>query len=119
MSLLGAILCAATPLLFFQFSMMGGADVKLLASLGALLLPREGLVVEFVAFAAAATLLPARLAYRGHLFSTLLGTVTMIANPLRPRQHRPTVPEGLRDRVHFCPFILVGMLFATLVAAAQ
>ena len=115
MSVMGAAVCAAVPLFLFKLSMIGGADVKLLASLGALLLPNAGLAVELVAFTLAALLFQVRLAYRGELLMTTYRAALVLANPLRRPERRIAVPSSLTERVRLCPFVLLAAACATLV----
>jgi Flp pilus assembly protein protease CpaA len=115
LSAIGALACAAVPLVLFRFSLIGGADVKLLASLGALLMPHTGILVELIAFVLAALLLPMRLAYYGRLFSTLLRSASSLVGSLRPRRHDASLPAEMTDRVPFTPFVLAGAVLALLV----
>jgi prepilin peptidase CpaA len=121
-SVLGAILCGLVPLLLFRFSLIGGADVKVLATVGALLLPRAGLLAEMSAFSLAAILLPVQIVYRGRLFATVAGTVRMAVNRVRglegraPRAPRAALPAEMSARVRFTPFVLAGVLVASLAA---
>jgi prepilin peptidase CpaA len=115
LSVLGAALCAAAPLLLFRLSMIGGADVKLLATLGALAAPAAGLRTELLAFLLAAALLPARLAYRGALVSTLLGFAQWCGGPFVPAARRAPLPGPLGDRVGFTPFVFAATLLLAFV----
>jgi Flp pilus assembly protein protease CpaA len=115
MSVVGASLCAAVPLLLFKLSMIGGADVKVLAALGALLLPNAGLAVELVAFTLAAVLSQVRLAYRGELLVTLSRTALLVVNPFRKPERRTAVPGALIERMRLCPFVLLAVACTTLV----
>jgi prepilin peptidase CpaA len=56
----GFVACGAVPLLLFRLKALGGGDVKLLATLGALLGPTLGLELSFAAFVVAAVYWPAR-----------------------------------------------------------
>jgi prepilin peptidase CpaA len=114
----GAVLCALVPLLLFRLALIGGADVKLLATLGALLSPREGLFAEMCAFVLAAFLLPARLAYQGRLLGTIGGTARLAANPVLASGRRAALPEAMIERIPFTPFVLAGVVVA-LVTDAQ
>jgi prepilin peptidase CpaA len=49
-SIVGAAVCAATPLVLFSRGGMGGGDVKLFAALGALVGATPGLEIQIVAF---------------------------------------------------------------------
>lgn len=115
MSVVGAALCAVVPLFLFKLSMTGGADVKILASLGALLLPNAGLAVELVAFTLATVLLQVRLAYRGELLMTTYRTALVLTNPFRRPERRTAVPRALTERVRLCPFVLLATACATVV----
>lgn len=111
-SVLSALLCGLVPFLLFRFRLAGGGDAKLLAALGALLLPNTGLFVELLAFAFAAFFVPARLAYHGRLFGTLGKTLVAAANPaLSPERRRP-LPWEMAERLRLGPFILLGTLIA-------
>jgi Flp pilus assembly protein protease CpaA len=105
-------LCALVPLLLFRFRLAGGGDAKLLAALGALLLPRAGLAVELLTFVFAAFFIPARLAYRGRLFATLGQTIATAANPALPADRRRHLPNEMVDRIRLGPFILLGTFTA-------
>ncbi|HTV23971.1 MAG TPA: prepilin peptidase [Polyangiaceae bacterium] len=54
-TLIGFVACGAVPLLLFRLRSLGGGDVKLLATMGALLGPTLGLELSFVAFGVAAS----------------------------------------------------------------
>jgi prepilin peptidase CpaA len=113
LSIVGAICCAAVPLLLFRLSMIGGADVKLLATLGALMTVHTGLLAELGALLVAAVLLPARLAYDGRLIASFLNMASWFASPLLPPERRAALPAALTDRVRFTPFVLVGVVLVT------
>jgi Flp pilus assembly protein protease CpaA len=115
LSVIGAFACAAVPLLLFRFSLIGGADVKLLASLGALLMPHTGILAELVAFVLAALLLPMRLAYHGRLFSTVLRSASSLVGSMRPGRRDQPLPAEMTNRVAFTPFVLAGAVVALLV----
>jgi Flp pilus assembly protein protease CpaA len=117
LSLVGALACGAVPLLLFAFKMMGGGDVKLFACVGALALPGSGLLIEWLSFMLAAVILPARLAYHGRFFSTLMQTTAFMTNPLRPADRRGTLPGDLTERVRLTPFIFVAAIAATVFQA--
>jgi prepilin peptidase CpaA len=67
----GFVACGAVPLLLFRLKALGGGDVKLLASAGALLGPTLGLELSYGAFVVAALYLPARLLHAGRWWRTL------------------------------------------------
>jgi prepilin peptidase CpaA len=115
-SIAGAVLCALVPLLLFRLSLIGGGDVKLMATLGALLLPSAGLFAEMCAFVLAAFALPARLAYQGRLLGTLGGTARLAANPLLAPDRRAGLPEAMLERVRFTPFVFAGVVIAVIAS---
>src|SRR5439155_795014 len=80
---LGALSCAALPLLMYARGGMGGGDVKLFAAIGALALPLAGLEAQTYAFISALFIAPARLAYDGVLLRTVRNAFTMFMNPFR------------------------------------
>lgn len=57
---LGFVACGVVPLLLFRLKVLGGGDVKLLASVGAQLGPLLGLELSFAAFVVAAACWPLR-----------------------------------------------------------
>jgi prepilin peptidase CpaA len=111
-SLFSAALCGLVPFLLFRLRLAGGGDAKLLAALGALLLPNTGLFVELLAFAFAAFFVPARLAYHGRLIATLGKTLVTAANPVLPVDRRHALPWEMAERLRLGPFILLGTLTA-------
>jgi prepilin peptidase CpaA len=117
-SIAGAMLCALVPLLLFRLSLIGGGDVKLMTTLGALLLPRGGLFAEMCAFVLAALILPARLAYQGRLLGAIGGTARLAANPLLAPDRRVGLPEAMLEHVRFTPFVFAGVVLAVVAGAA-
>jgi prepilin peptidase CpaA len=118
LSLTGAILCALVPLVMFRFSLIGGADVKLLATLGALLTPHYGLEAELYALLLAAFFVPLRLAFRGELWRTIRDSAVAAVRAALPNAaHRPP-PRGAMESLRFSPFICLGTAAAVLLPAA-
>jgi Flp pilus assembly protein protease CpaA len=117
-SLSAALLAGLVPFLLFKARLAGAGDAKLLAALGALLLPEVALAAEFSAFAAAAFFVTARLAYRGDLFRTVGETLTYSLRGLGKRSAKPVArtPGALVEQLRFGPFILLGTLISPLVA---
>jgi prepilin peptidase CpaA len=112
LSLLGAVLCASVPYILFRCGWVGGGDVKVLASLGALLGPHAALPAEFYAFALAALFAPTRLAYQGRLFSTLGASVLCLLGPLVPVRRPREAPDALWETVRLSPFVFLGTVSA-------
>ena len=107
-SLLGAVSCVVVPLLLYRQDAIGGGDVKLLASVGALLQPRLGLEAEMYAFFAAGVIAPAFLAYEGKLFRTIKNAALLALNPLLPKRKRKQVEPTLLTWFRFGPAIFIG-----------
>lgn len=115
LALLGALGCAAVPLLMFRKGVMGGGDVKLLAALGAALHPLAGLEAETYGFVAAALLAPAKLAWDGRLLVTLKSTLSLLLNPLRQRAERRALPDAAVTWFRLGPAIFLGTAATLLV----
>lgn len=111
-SVAGALTCALVPLLLWRAGAMGGGDVKLLAAIGAVVRPMVGIEAEFYAFAAAAILAPARLAWEGKLLRTLGNSMALAVNPLLPKGKRREVPKEAMTWFRFGPAIAVGTAIA-------
>ncbi len=107
-SLGGAALCVAVPAFMYWRGAIGGGDVKLFAAIGALCLPMVGLEVEMYAFAAAALIAPAKLAYHGLLFRTLGSSFALLLNPFRKQESRRDVPPELRTWFRLGPAIFLA-----------
>lgn len=115
-SLSAALVAGLVPYLLFKLRVAGAGDAKLLAALGALLLPEVGLAAEFSAFAAALFFVPARLAYRGNLFGTVAEAFGYATRSLRKHPQLHTAPLALTEQLRFGPFILIGTVIAPFVA---
>ncbi len=114
LSVLGAVLCASVPYLLFRLGWVGGGDVKVLASLGALLGPHAGLPAEFYAFVLAALFAPTRLAYQGRLFSTLGASALCLLGPLVPGRRANPAPDALWETLRLSPFVFLGTVLTLL-----
>jgi Flp pilus assembly protein protease CpaA len=117
-SLSAALLAGLVPFLLFKARLAGAGDAKLLAALGALLLPEVALAAEFSAFAAAAFFVAARLAYRGDLLRTLGETLIYALRGVGKPSAKAIAraPSALGEQLRFGPFILLGTLISPLVA---
>jgi prepilin peptidase CpaA len=104
----GALFCALVPGIMYWLGGAGGGDVKLFAALGALCQPVLGLEVVTYAFAAAAILAPIKLAYDGTLLKTLGRSLSLVVNPLRPRERREPVPAEAMTWFRMGPAIFLG-----------
>ncbi|MGZ3420769.1 MAG: prepilin peptidase [Polyangiales bacterium] len=114
-SVAGALTCGLIPIFLFRAGAMGGGDVKLLAAIGAIIRPMVGIEAEFYAFAAAALLAPARLAWEGKLFKTLANSLALAVNPLLPKDKRREISKESMTWFRFGPAIAVGTLIATIL----
>jgi prepilin peptidase CpaA len=112
LSLVGAVLCGAVPYLLFRFGWGGGGDVKVLASLGALLGPHAALPAEFYALTLAALFVPARLAYQGRLLTTLGTSAVALLAPVLSERRRGHPPDALWETVRLSPFVFLGTVMA-------
>jgi prepilin peptidase CpaA len=114
-SVAGALLCAIVPMIMWRGGAMGGGDLKLLAAIGAICRPLVGIEAEFWAFAAAAVLIPARLAWEGKLFRVLGNSLAIAVNPLLPKTKRKEISREEMTWARFGPAIALGTLLATLL----
>jgi prepilin peptidase CpaA len=104
----GALVCGLAPLFMHLRGGMGGGDVKLFASLGAMLHPLAALEAETYAFVAAAVLALASLARSGRLLHTLGNTLALVANPLRKKHAKREVPSEMQVWFRLGPAIFMG-----------
>jgi len=111
----GALACAMVPFAFWTRDAFGGGDVKMLAALGALLLPMQGIEVEFYALLVAALLAPARLAWDGTLIRVLGNTAALVFNPLVPKVRRRELAPEMLTSVRFGPAIFAGVAISALL----
>lgn len=111
----GAFICSIVPFAFWMKGAFGGGDVKMLAALGAVLLPMQGIAVEFYALVAAALLAPARLAWDGTLMKTLGNTVAIMFNPLLPKAKRRDLAPEMLTSVRFGPAIFAGVAISVFI----
>jgi len=115
LSIVGGFVCGIIPLLLYRQSAIGGGDVKLFVALGAILQFRTGVEAEMYGFFAAAIIAPARLAYDGKLFRTIVNAFFLAANPILPKaKRRDIVPEAM-SWFRMGPAILVGTIFTALL----
>jgi len=114
LSVVGAALCASVPYFLFRCGWVGGGDVKVLASLGALLGPHAALPAEFYALTLAALFAPTRLAYQGRLFATIGASARCLLGPLLPARRRGRAPDALWETMRLSPFVFLGTLTALL-----
>lgn len=111
-SIVGAVVCGLVPFVLWRVGAAGGGDVKILAALGALLMPMVGLEAQLYAFVAAALIAPARLAYQGKLWKTLGNSARLAINPLLPKSKRKNIDPSDMTWFRLGPAIFLGTLGA-------
>lgn len=114
-SLAGAVVCAAIPWLCWRTGSFGGGDVKLLAAVGAMCLPRIGMTVEFYSMIVGAVFALGRLAWNGALFRTLANSALLVVNPLLPKHRRRKLPVEAMTAMRFAPAVLGAVIVCTLL----
>jgi prepilin peptidase CpaA len=114
-SVLGAAVCVLVPAGLYRAGAIGGGDVKLFASLGALLRTLLGVEAEFYACLAAAVIAMGHLAYEGKLWKVLANTVALAFNPLLPRDKRRALPPEQLTWARFGPGIFAGTLITAVL----
>src|SRR5512133_70383 len=116
-SLAGLALCSFAPLVLYWKGGMGGGDLKLFAAIGALCQPMLGLECEVYSLIIAGLVAPAKLAYRGHLFRVLGGSIRVLLNPILPVARRKALPAEALTWFRLGPAILAGALVTLLLHA--
>jgi prepilin peptidase CpaA len=114
-SIAGAALCALVPALGWRSGTFGGGDVKLLAAVGAVCLPKVGITVEFDAMVVGAVFAFGKLAWDGRLFATLGRSLMLAVNPLLPKARRRVVATEAMTPMRFGPAIAGGVLLCALL----
>jgi prepilin peptidase CpaA len=115
-SLAGAAACGVIPWLCWRTGSFGGGDVKLLAAIGAICLPKAGMTIEFYAMIVGSFFAMARLAWNGTLLRTLGNSVALAFNPLLPKSRRRKVPAEAMTSMRFAPAILGAAILCALVS---
>jgi prepilin peptidase CpaA len=113
-AVVGAVACAFVPAVFWQKGVFGGGDVKMLAALGALLQPMQGIEAEFYSLILAAVFAPARLAWEGKLLQVLGNSAAIVMNPLLPKAKRRVLAPEMLTQVRFGPAIFAGVVVCAL-----
>lgn len=110
-SILGAVVCALLPLLFYRMNAIGGGDVKLFIALGAVLRPMMGGEAEIWGFLATGLIAPFLLAYQGKLFKTVTNAAFIVVNPFLGQDRRREVSPQELSWFRMGPAILLGALY--------
>lgn len=108
-SLAGAVACALVPALLYRQGAIGGGDVKLCATLGALLQTRIGIEAELCGFLAATLMAPAKLAYEGKLFAMIKNSGMILFNVFMPKAKRRSVDESALSWFRLGPPLFLGV----------
>lgn len=114
-SVVGALVCALIPFILWRAGAMGGGDLKLLVAIGAIVRTMVGIEAQFYAFAAAALIAPAQLAWEGKLLKTLGNSLALALNPFLPKAKRREVPREAMTWLRFGPAIAAGMIIAAIL----
>lgn len=112
---LGIVTCGVIPIFLYRSGAIGGGDVKLLGTLGAILRPMMGLETEMYAFVVAALYAPIRLAYEGKLLRTLGNTAVLVRNVFVPKDRRREVPREMLSELRFGPSVFVATLVVVML----
>ena len=104
----GALACAVVPLLLYRLNALGGGDVKLLITVGAVTGPFIGLQLLVYSFVVAAIYGPVRLLYEGRLLHAFASAARLLMNAFVPRERRKAVPPEALTSVRFGPLIFLA-----------
>lgn len=116
-SVLGLVLSAAVPGSLYRMTggrAIGGGDIKLLASLGALLGPELGLELQLGAFLLLAVFALIQLAFQGRLLRALGNVARIVVGPFVPQCRRRAPPLESYTQMRLGPAIAVSVLMTLL-----
>ncbi|MDH5492197.1 MAG: A24 family peptidase [Myxococcales bacterium] len=116
LSIGGLFVCGLVPFLLWRRHAMGGGDVKLFASIGAISGVLMGVEMQLVAFVVASVYALGRLAWEGNLLRTLGNSFFLALNPFLPRRHRREVSPSLMSTLRMGGPILVGTVLSAIAA---
>jgi prepilin peptidase CpaA len=118
-SILGALICGVVPYFLFRMKTgsesrkaMHGGDVKLFASLGAMLGIYSGIEAQFFTVFVAAIYVMARMAWHGKLLRVLGNSLALVVNPLLPKKRRKDINPDLLHTIRLGGAIFVGTTIA-------
>jgi prepilin peptidase CpaA len=110
-SVVGAVVCAILPAIFYRLNAIGGGDVKLFIALGAVLRPQMGGEAEIWGFLATGLIAPFLLAYHGKLFKTVTNAMYLAINPFLSKERQREVSPQEMSWFRMGPAILLGTLY--------
>lgn len=110
---LGILFCSLVPVMLFLRGAMGGADVKLLAVVGATLGPVAGLQVTWWSFLLAALYALLRWAYLGDLYRLIANSAYTLAKPFRKGNKERDNSAGPMTWLPFGPAVFAALLLVT------
>jgi len=112
-SLLGLLLAAVVPAILYRVSQgraIGGGDVKLFASLGAMLGPTLAIEAELGAFVLLTLFALIRLTLRGALWCVLVNSACLLTNLLLPPKYRRPIEHQALTEMRLGPAIACSVV---------
>jgi len=114
----GVGLCTFAPFISFRLRAIGGGDLKLMGTMGAIGGPILGIQVQFYAMVLLALFCAARLAYRGKLLRMLGCGMFLLVRPLFKRLREESLAPEVMMSVRAAPAVLAGLIVAALLQNA-
>ena len=120
-SVASSVVSGLAPYLMFRRQAMGGGDVKLFASIGALtgFDPLVGIRIQLTAFALAMFAALCRQAWRGKLLATLASAAALPLNVVLPLRYQLRVSDELSSTVRMGGAIFVATATSALLHCAR
>jgi prepilin peptidase CpaA len=87
---------------------IGGGDVKLFATLGALVGPTLGLEIQFSSFVLLGAIAITQLTFAGRLWRLLVSLGWILVNPFLPRHRRRVLAPDALTQMRMGPAIFLG-----------
>jgi prepilin peptidase CpaA len=112
--ILGGLVCAILPAIFYRLDAIGGGDVKLFIALGAVLHPVLGGEAELWSFLAAGALAPFQLAYHGKLFQTVSNAAILAVNPFLGKDKRREISPEQMSWFRMGPAIFLATVYVAI-----
>jgi prepilin peptidase CpaA len=115
LSLSGAALCAAVPALLWRLGAIGGGDVKLVASVGALAGLSLGIEATFYAFFFGTAFALLHLAWRGTLLRSLADAALVVIRTVLPERQNSGLRKEPAESFRLGPAICAGVAWTMLL----